>query len=589
MGTNAVAALQAPAVPEVGPVRESRPHLGHGGLRELAGRSDEFLAQIACEGDRRAFEVLYERHSAGILRYCRSLLRSPQEAEDVKQEVFVLAISALRRGTPPLAFRPWLYRVAHNACVSHLRVRRPLPVAEEQALEAQRRAVVEPAGERREELRELLADIRGLPEIQRGALLLREVDGFSYEEVGAALGLSQAAVRSTIFRARRTLQGLQSARETDCVAIRSELSRLAARRGRRSRSISSHLGVCAPCRRFRDDLRRARAAALVPHPGAFLGLLAGLKAKLLGGGAAAGAGASGAAATATTTAGGSALAKLAAVAASGCIIAAGTGLEAGDGPGRPGPGAASAATVPSPHRADGTRQTVSLARARGTSLVAASTPAHATARDRGLRAPVEPGPSRPDVQAPADSAPGDGVLEAPAPAADAAPGAPQGEAPPLSTGELRPASEAQPSPVVVPGSTARRAGAPAVRDVAGSARDDRDEADDEQSAEVPVPRRLAGADPEEGDADAGHGDAEPSDQDAGDRLRDAPVGTDVAPADLEEVGDGTASETGPATPADGREAQGAPAAADHLDVAATAVDGTPLDGVQADGPVREPA
>src|SRR4051794_36632524 len=85
--------------------------------RGRAGRSDERLVKIAKEGDERAFEVLYERHSPAILRYCRSLLRSTQEAEDVKQEVFVLAISALRRGAEPDAFRPWLYRVAHNACM----------------------------------------------------------------------------------------------------------------------------------------------------------------------------------------------------------------------------------------------------------------------------------------------------------------------------------------------------------------------------------------------------------------------------------------------------------------------------------------
>src|SRR5687767_8440517 len=90
----------------------------------LRHRSDERLVRIARDGDERAYEVLFERHRAAILRYCCSLVRSPQEAEDVGQEVFVLAISALRRGAEPRAFRPWLYRIAHNACVTHLRAHR---------------------------------------------------------------------------------------------------------------------------------------------------------------------------------------------------------------------------------------------------------------------------------------------------------------------------------------------------------------------------------------------------------------------------------------------------------------------------------
>src|SRR5215471_17570731 len=163
-------------IPAQGPVhiRPLRPRISH---RGLAGRSDERLVSIARDGDERAFEMLYERHSPAILRYCRSLLRSTQEAEDVKQEVFVLAISALRRGAEPDAFRPWLYRVAHNACMSHLRMRRPVLVADNGVLVGP--ATAAPVDDHREELRQLLDDIGKLPDVQRGALLLREMDGFS--------------------------------------------------------------------------------------------------------------------------------------------------------------------------------------------------------------------------------------------------------------------------------------------------------------------------------------------------------------------------------------------------------------------------
>jgi RNA polymerase sigma factor (sigma-70 family) len=320
-----MAMLPAQAPPAREPVHQIWSRRAGALGRGLAGRSDERLVQIACDGDERAFAVLYERHSAAILRYSRSLLRSGQEAEDVKQEVFVLAITALRRGPQPATFRPWLYRVAHNACVSHLRARRPVLVADDDEL-AGWFAAAEPAGDHREELRQLLDDIGHLPDVQRGALLLREMDGFSYEQVGEALGLPESTVRATIFRARRTLHGLAEARDADCEAIRSELSRLADRRGRRSREITSHLRVCASCREFRDGLRRRRPRALSgaspAHSVAPVGALVALKGKLLGGAAAGGPGA------AASTAGGAGILKLAAVAASTCAVVTGAGIGA---------------------------------------------------------------------------------------------------------------------------------------------------------------------------------------------------------------------------------------------------------------------
>jgi RNA polymerase sigma factor (sigma-70 family) len=318
-----MAMLPVQAPPQREPVREIRPRLTGSSHRGLASRSDERLVAIARDGDERAFEVLYERHAPAILRYCRSLLRSTQEAEDVKQEVFVLAISALRRGAQPDMFRPWLYRVAHNACMSHLRMRRPVLVADNGVLVGPA-AAAEPVQHHREELRQLLDDIGKLPDVQRGALLLREMDGFSYEQVGEVLGLPLSTVRASIFRARRTLQGLAAARDADCDVIQSELSDLADRRGRRGRHITSHLTVCSNCRDFRDGLRRrptvlGGVAPVGPlGPG---GLLLALKGKLLGG-----ATAGGSAGTAVVTGAGGA--KIAAVAASSIALLAGAGVEA---------------------------------------------------------------------------------------------------------------------------------------------------------------------------------------------------------------------------------------------------------------------
>jgi RNA polymerase sigma factor (sigma-70 family) len=321
-----MAMLPAQAAPEREPVREIRPRPA--GLRRgLPGRSDERLVQIARDGDERAFETLYERHSGAILRYCRSLLRSGQEAEDVGQEVFVLAISALRRGAQPEAFRPWLYRVAHNACMSHLRARRPVLVADNGVLVGPG-AAAEPVDDHREELRQLLDDLGTLPEVQRGALLLCEMDGFSYEQVAEVLGVPPSTVRASIFRARRTLQGLAEARNADCDAIQSELSELADRRGRRARHITSHLHVCSTCRDFRDGLRRRPvvfgAADPIAAPAGVAGALLAVKGHVLGG-----VGAGGGAGAVIATGGGAAgAAKISAVVASSIALLAGAGLEA---------------------------------------------------------------------------------------------------------------------------------------------------------------------------------------------------------------------------------------------------------------------
>ena len=310
------------------PGAEIAPRLGVAPPRSLRRRSDERLVRIARDGDERAFELLFERHGQALLRYCRSLLRAAEEAEDVRQEVFVLAISALRRGAEPRSFRPWLYRIAHNECVSHLRTRRPVLVSDNGVLAG---PAVEPPDVHREELRQLLDDIRRLPEIQRGALLLREMDGFSYEQVGEVLGVPQSTVRASIFRARRTLQGLAEARDADCRAIQSELCELADRRGRRNRRITAHLRVCPSCRSFRDALRRRPAilGVTAPPAPAFIpvapiGALLAVKAKLLGG---ASAGASAVAAAGGGAGAGAGATKVAALASTCAVLAAGS-LEA---------------------------------------------------------------------------------------------------------------------------------------------------------------------------------------------------------------------------------------------------------------------
>src|SRR3954463_12852756 len=257
--------VQAPSEQE--PVRKIRPRLTGSSHRGLASRSDERLVGIATDGDERAFEILYERHAPAILRYCRSLLRSTQEAEDVKQEVFVLAISALRRGAEPDAFRPWLYRIAHNACMSHLRMRRPVLVADNGVLVGPA-AAAEPVQHHREERRQLLDDIGKLPDVQRGALLLREMDGFSYEQVGEVLGLPLSTVRASIFRARRTLQGLAEARAAPWGAGRGPPTPTASPSSRSSPSSPTAAVAAAGTSRATSPSARAAATSATACAGA---------------------------------------------------------------------------------------------------------------------------------------------------------------------------------------------------------------------------------------------------------------------------------------------------------------------------------
>src|SRR5438132_12285041 len=152
-----------------------------------------------------ATRLLYERHQRKILAFCQHQLRNREEAEDATQITFMNAFRGLKRGTSPEFESAWLYKIAHNVCVSKQRT-------------SYRRRLVEapsdfelidelvPAHEAdSDELFGLTSALRVLPEQQRRALLLREWQGLSYREIADELRLSQAAVETLLFRARRSL------------------------------------------------------------------------------------------------------------------------------------------------------------------------------------------------------------------------------------------------------------------------------------------------------------------------------------------------------------------------------------------------
>jgi RNA polymerase sigma-70 factor (ECF subfamily) len=158
-------------------------------------------ASIGSEAD--AVRGLYERYGRQIYTYCLHQLRSREEAEDATQSTFLNAFRGLQRGIEPTFESAWLYKIAENVCLTRRR-----SSTRRSRIEAP--ALVDEVGEHHrdagsDELIALPAALRALPPTQRQALLLREWRGFSYREIAEELGLSQAAVETLLFRARRGL------------------------------------------------------------------------------------------------------------------------------------------------------------------------------------------------------------------------------------------------------------------------------------------------------------------------------------------------------------------------------------------------
>ena len=266
-----------------GPMRSKR-------LLALAG--DERLVEQIRRGNEVAFEVAFERHGAGILGFCRHMLGSREEAEDAVQHTFAAAFRDLRGGERRrIALKAWLYTIARNRCVSVLRARR------EHASELHELPTdgLSEQVERRAELRELLADVRELPEEQRAALLLAEAAGLSHAEIAQVLGCEAGSVKGLVFRARSALIERRDARATPCSEIREQLATLTGGALRRN-ELRHHLRRCPGCSAYREEVRRQRqllAAALpvVPSLGLKSSVMgaAGLTGTALGGASAGGA------------------------------------------------------------------------------------------------------------------------------------------------------------------------------------------------------------------------------------------------------------------------------------------------------------
>jgi RNA polymerase sigma factor (sigma-70 family) len=275
--------------------------------RLLRLQKDDRLIALMRGGHERAFEVLFERYNARLLAFCQHMVGSREDAEDVLQEVFVAAHNAILGDDRALNVRPWLYRIARNRCLNHLR--KPVPEGQD-SMDVHPHENGASTAERvqnREEFRRLLSDVQTLPETQRTALLLREVDAMSYEEIAQAMDTTVPSVKSLLVRARITLAESSQARMLTCGEVQLELAEAAEGLRKVSGPVRQHLRSCDGCSDFRSQLRsnsRALAALFPVGPLVALKELFGAKlASLLGGGSSGGVAAGGGAAAGGATAG----------------------------------------------------------------------------------------------------------------------------------------------------------------------------------------------------------------------------------------------------------------------------------------------
>jgi RNA polymerase sigma factor (sigma-70 family) len=290
-------------IPDVGDGRAPRWPAPAAAYRLL---TDERLARMAAGGDRVAFSVIADRYQQGLYAYCASLVGNRDDAADALQSTMLQALRALDGEERTIAVRPWLYRIAHNESMNLLRRPRTEQTEEEHPSVL---ADVEASADVRAQLRTVLEDIRGLPERLRGALVMRELAGLEYDDIGAALGTTAASAKQAVYDARRALFEVARGRDTDCATIQRQLSD-GDRRTIRARPVRAHLSGCMDCRTFQVQMA-SRQSSLASFTPALPAAIAGQAAH----GALAGTTAGTAGTGITTTAGGQAVAVAAVAAA----------------------------------------------------------------------------------------------------------------------------------------------------------------------------------------------------------------------------------------------------------------------------------
>jgi RNA polymerase sigma factor (sigma-70 family) len=169
----------------------------------LRAQSDGRLVRLVREGYESAFEEIVRRYRRPLDRFAAGIVGG--RSEDVTQDSFRKALEALRHGDSDVELRPWLYRIVRNTALNDLRDRPPAAAElADELIGGARSAAAE--AEERAEIAALTARLRALPENQRAALVMRELEGMSHEEIAASLGISGGAARQAIARARTAVR-----------------------------------------------------------------------------------------------------------------------------------------------------------------------------------------------------------------------------------------------------------------------------------------------------------------------------------------------------------------------------------------------
>jgi RNA polymerase sigma factor (sigma-70 family) len=310
-------------------VKTTRAGLLGGRSPLLRLQSDERLIGLLRGGNDAAFEVLFGRYRSRLLGFCRHMLASKEDAEDVLQEVFANAYNAILADGREINVRPWLYRIARNRCLNHLRK----PTADgsdsmDEHVFANGRSTADVV-HRRADVRHLLEDVQKLPESQRTALLLREMDALSYDQIAEAMETTIPSVKSLLVRARMSLAEAAEARQLSCDDVRRELAEIAEGLKKGTPAIRRHVRDCEECRDYRTQIRKTNTAMALAFPVAPLLILKKLALAKLGSAALAGGGGGGAATGAAGAATGAAGATGAATAATGAASGVAGGAAAG--------------------------------------------------------------------------------------------------------------------------------------------------------------------------------------------------------------------------------------------------------------------
>jgi RNA polymerase sigma-70 factor, ECF subfamily len=161
-------------------------------------------------GDVSGFEELVRKYQDRIYNLCRYMIQDTHDAQDAAQDVFLKAYRNLNAFKPDSSLYTWLYRIAVNTCLDHKKKSRPEQAEDESAIDDL--ASAEPSPEQRYQSKEIGQAIRmalqKLPEHLRAAVVLKEIEDLSYEEIAEVLHTSVGTVKSRISRAREELRQL---------------------------------------------------------------------------------------------------------------------------------------------------------------------------------------------------------------------------------------------------------------------------------------------------------------------------------------------------------------------------------------------